>query len=170
MDTELLPLLGGASDAFVASIFFVPGVGMELLRVLDQGWRLVFPKAGTVVVMVGVGEVAVAVGTEGWQLGSAGESKLCQTLGLDTWSKCGCWWVGWLVGWLVGWWAKRQAGGTSEPGRQRPHVENTHAHSSSAQTERETMHGGGRGEKLGHSQKPKGLGQGQTKVKVIPDD
>ena len=45
--------------------------------------------------------------------------------------------VGWLVGWLVGGWAKRQAGGTSEPGRQRPHVENTHAHSSSAQTERE---------------------------------
>lgn len=102
LDTELLPLRGGASDAFVASIFFVPGVGMELLRVLDQGWRLGFPKAGTVVVMVGVGEVAVAVGTEGWQLGSAGESKLCQTLGLDTWSKCGCWWVGWLVGWLVG--------------------------------------------------------------------
>lgn len=45
--------------------------------------------------------------------------------------------VGGMVGWLVGWWAKRQAGGTSEPGRQRPHVENTHAHSSSAQTERE---------------------------------
>ena len=78
--------------------------------------------------MVGVGEVAVAVGTGGWQLGSAGESKLCHTLGLDTWSKCGCWWVGWS--------AKRQAGRpVSEADN--GHMESTHTHTAAAHRQRE---------------------------------
>ena len=80
--------------------------------------------------------------------------------------------VGGMVGWLVGWLVGQEAGRWNQRARQTTATRREHTRTQQQRTdrERETMHGGGRGEKLGHSQKPKGLGQGQTKVKVIPDD
>lgn len=88
LDTELRPLRGGGKDGLPVSIFFVPGVGIELLRVFDQGCLVMLNVATGIggVGMTATGEVVVAVGDVDphcWPLGSA-ESKLRHTFGLVT--------------------------------------------------------------------------------------
>lgn len=83
-ETELLPLRGGGSDDFDPSIFLVPGVGIELLLVLDQGCRTKFEfgMPGATVIVGGV-KGTLTVGAD-WGAVESEESKLLHTLGLLT--------------------------------------------------------------------------------------